>query len=203
MKLFPLLSLSAFLSFGINLPARAQANHNPFMGAPTRYSVDVVTVEKAGTSLAMRMYVDGNKRRTEQETKNGQLVLILRGDTNVVYTIIVSHKVYRVRPLDPTLLKSLNSYALATDMILSQEKAGTETVNWQFCDKYRFSSAKGKTDSSGTSDGATSGFIWISQSTHLPVKSQTERAVTQWENLDVGPQDPSLYEPPAGFQQTQ
>ena len=80
-----------------------------------------------------------------------------------MYTIVVPRRAYRVRPLDPSLLKSLNSYALATDMILSKEKVGTETLNGQVCDKYRFSSATGKTESSGASDAATSGFIWISQ----------------------------------------
>lgn len=78
MKLLFLLSVSAFLSFGIDLPARAQANDNPFTGGPTQYSVDVVTTQRTGKALMMRMYVDGNKRRTEQETNNGPLVLILR-----------------------------------------------------------------------------------------------------------------------------
>jgi hypothetical protein len=202
MKLLFLLNASAFLSFGIDLPARAQANDSPFTGAPTQYSVDVVTTQRTGTALMIRMYVDGNKRRTEQETNNGQLVLILRGDINLMYTVIVSHKVYRVRPLDPSLLKSLNAYELATDMILSHEKAGTETVKGQVCDKYRFSTPTGKTQGTGAPDSA-SGFIWISQSTHLPVMSETEGATTQWENLDIGPQDSSLFEPPAEFQQTQ
>src|SRR5215469_18762895 len=139
-KLF-LLSVFAFLSFGLDLPARAQANDNPFAGAPTRYSVDVVTASRTGTALTMRMYVDGNKRRTEQETNNGQLVLILRGDVNLMYTVVVSRKVYRVSPLESSLLKSLDAYDLAKDMILSHEKAGTETVKGQVCDKYRFSSA--------------------------------------------------------------
>ena len=82
-KLF-ILSVSAFLSFGVALPAKAQTSHNPFAGAPTCYSLDVVTASKTGANLTMRMYVDWNKRRTEQETNNGQLVLILRGDMNLI-----------------------------------------------------------------------------------------------------------------------
>jgi hypothetical protein len=126
-KLF-LLSMFAFLSFGLDLPARAQANDNPFAGAPTRYSVDVVTASRTGTALTMRMYVDGNKRRTEQETNNGQLVLILRGDVNLMYTVIVSRKAYRIGPLDPTLLASLDAYEFSKGMIVSHEKVGTDTV---------------------------------------------------------------------------
>ena len=202
MKLLLFLGLSAFLSFGTNLLASAQENDSPFTGAPTRYSVDVVTTQKKGTALTIRVYVDGNKRRTEQETNNGRLVLILRGDEKLMYTVIVARKVYRVGPFDPSLLKPLDAYQLPTDMILSHKKAGTETVGGQVCDKYRFSTA-GKKGTSGASVAATSGSIWISQSTHLPVKSETEGAVTQWVNLDVGPQDPSLYAPPGDFQMAQ
>jgi hypothetical protein len=201
MKKLLMLSVSAFLSFGADLPARAQTSHNPFAGAPTRYSVDVVTASKTGANLTMRMYVDGNKRRTEQETNNGQLVLILRGDMNLMYTVIVSRKVYRIGPLDPSLLASLDAYEFPRGMIVSHEKVATETVKGQVCDKYRFSSARGEKKSGAGSDTATSGYIWISQATHLPVMSKTESATTEWINLNAGPQDSALFEPPAEYQQ--
>ena len=199
-KLF-ILSVSAFLSLGVDLPAKAQTDHNPFAGAPTQYSVSVVTASKTGTMLTMRMYVDGNKRRTEQETNNGQLVLILRGDINLMYTVIVSRKVYRIGPLDPSLLASLDAYEFPRGMIVAHEKVATETVKGQVCDKYRFSSARGEKKIGAGSETATSGYIWISQATHLPVMSKTESATTEWTNLNLGPQDSSLFEPPAEYQQ--
>jgi len=201
MKKLLMLSMSAFLSFGANFPGRAQTNHNPFAGAPTRYSVSVVTASKTGTMLTMRMYVDGNKRRTEQETNNGPLVLILRGDMNLMYTVIVSRKAYRIDPLDPTLLASLDTYEFPRGMIVSGDKVATETIKGQLCDKYRFSSARGEKKGTSGSATATSGYIWISQSTHFPVMSKTEGATSEWVNLDVGPQDSSLFEPPAEYQQ--
>jgi hypothetical protein len=145
------------------------------------------------------MYVDGQKRRTEQETNNGQLVLILRGDMNLMYTVIVSRKAYRIGPLDPSLLASLDAYEFPRGMIVSHEKVATETVKGQVCDKYRFSSTRG--ENSAGSDAATSGYIWISQATHLPVMSKTDAATTEWTNLNVGPQNSSLFEPPAEYQQ--
>jgi hypothetical protein len=201
MKKLLLLSVCMFLSFGVDLPAKPQANDNPFAGAPTRYSVNVVTTQKTGRALTMRMYVDGNKRRTEQETNNGQLVLILRGDLNLMYTVIVSRNAYRIGALDPTLLTSLDAYDFSKGMIVSHEKAATETIKGQVCDKYRFSSAPGKNNSSAETDSASSGYIWISQATHLPVMSKTQSATTEWENVDIGPQNPSLFEPPADFKQ--
>jgi hypothetical protein len=198
MKKLLLLSVLAFVSFGVDL-SKAQTDDHPFAGAPTQYSVAVVTAQKTGAALTMWMYVDQNKRRTEQETNNGRLVLILRGDLNLMYTIIVSHKAYRVAPLDPTLLESLGTYEVAKDMMLSHEKVGTETVKGEVCDKYHFSSPTDKNKSSHGLDRATSGYIWISQSTHFPVMSKTETATTSWENLEIGPQEPSLFEPPTGY----
>lgn len=198
MRFLSLVSVSAILSFGTDFGARAQATDNPFAGTPTKYSVDVVTTEKAGKTFTMHTYVDGDRRRTEQDTANGQLVLILRGDLNLMYTIIASRKAYRVRPLNPSLLKSLDAFELAKEMLISPYKVGTETVKGQVCDKYRFSStpAHGSQEAESTSTG----FIWISQLTHLPVLSQTADATTEWENLDLGPQDSSLFTPPPEFQ---
>ncbi len=48
--------------------ANAQTTPSPFAGAPSQYSVDVVTTRKSGTPFLIRMYVDGVKRRTEQQT---------------------------------------------------------------------------------------------------------------------------------------
>jgi hypothetical protein len=193
-------TVSALLSFGTEFGATAGVTDNPFAGAPTRYSVDVVTSQKAGKTFTMHVYVDGDKRRTEQDTSNGLLVLILRGDLNLMYTILVSRKAYRVRPLDPSLLKSLDAYELAKGMLISPDQVATETVQGQVCDKYRFSSAPEKTKGSQETESATTGFIWISQSTHLPVMSQTADTTTEWENLNLGSQDSSLFTPPSDFQ---
>jgi hypothetical protein len=73
MRFLLLLSVFAVLSFGTDFGARAQVTDNPFAGAPTRYSVDVVTSQKAGKAFTMHVYVDGDKRRTEQDTNNGSI----------------------------------------------------------------------------------------------------------------------------------
>jgi hypothetical protein len=148
----------------------------------------------------MHMYVDGSKRRTEQETNNGKLVLILRGDIDMMYTVLVNRKAYRSRAADPTLVKSLDAYGFANGTLLSRDKVGTETIRGQVCDKYRFSAAIENTGDSEANKSAGSGFIWISETTHFPVMSKINDTTTEWENLQVGPQDPSLFLPPADFQ---
>jgi hypothetical protein len=180
----------------------AQTKPSPFASAPTQYSVDVVTTRKAGTPLVIKMYVDGAKRRTEQETNNGGLVVILRGDVHMMYTVIVARKLYRVSSFDPKLIEPFDVTELAEQIGVTREKIGTETINGEACDKYHYSSdtskEKGSTKS-GESQASTSGFVWISQSTHLPVKSETATSTTVWQNLKVGPQEFSLFLPPTDF----
>ena len=84
-------------------------------------------------------------------------------------------------------------------MLLSRDKVGTETINGQVYDKYRLPAAAEKTGSSESNKSAGPGFIWISETTHLPAMSKSSDTTTQWENLEVGPQDPSLFLPPADF----
>ena len=202
-----LLVSSLFSSLLIINPflAKAQTDASPFAGTPTQYSVDVVTTRKSGTPLRIRMYVDGAKRRTEQETNNGGLVVILRGDVHMMYTVIVARKVYRVSYFDPKSIEPFDATELAKQIGVTREKVGTETIAGEVCDKYHYSSGAGKEKGSTKSDqsqGSTSGFVWISQSTHLPVKSETAGATTVWQNLEVGPQEPSLFLPPTDCKPT-
>jgi hypothetical protein len=187
------LSLFSSLLMTTAFLAEAQTKAIPFAGAPTQYSVDVVTTRKSGTPLLIRMYVDGAKRRTEQETNNGGLVVILRGDVHMMYTVLVARKLYRVSSFDPKLIEPFDVTQLAKEIGVTREKVGTETINGEACDKYHYSSDTGK------EKGSTSGFVWISQSTHLPVKSETAMATTVWQNLKVGPQEFSLFLPPTDF----
>ena len=202
MKRVLALSLPIIFTVAAASPGRAQANNNPFSGAPTEYSVDVVTTSKAGTSIAMKKFVDGSKRRIEQQTNNGPLVVIIRGDVDMMYTILVARKLYRINSIDSNLVKSLDPTELANEMGVIREKVGTETIDGELCDKYHYSSGTGKEESSADKNSlraSSSGFVWISQSQHLPVRSQTATATTEWKNLNVGPQDPSLFLPPADF----
>jgi hypothetical protein len=199
MKRLFVASLFSFLLLTTAFLAKAQTNASPLAGAPTQYSVDVLTTPKSGTPFLIRMYVDEAKRRTEQQTNNGGLIVILRGDVHMMYTVLVARKVYRVSYFDPKAIESFDVTELAKQIGVTREKVGTETINGEVCDKYHYSSETGKEKGStknAESRGATSGFVWISQSTHLPVKAETATATTVWQNLQVGPQETSLFMPP-------
>jgi Domain of unknown function (DUF4412) len=196
------LNLSAWLIVATVFQAVARAGENPFAGAPTEYSVDMATTSKNGTSIIMKTFVAGSKRRIEQETNNGPLVVIIRGDVDMMYTVLVARKLYRINSIDPNTVKSLDPAELAKEMGVTSEKIGMETIDGEPCDKYHYSSGTGKDGRSADKSDLrrpTSGFVWISQSTHLPMKSQTATATTEWKNLNVGPQEPALFLPPPDF----
>ena len=54
-----------------------------------------------------------------------------------------------------------------------------------------------------TTDNSTKVFFWwINPATHTPVKmAADDGSVTMtWKNYKAGPQDPSLFQPPTGYQ---
>ena len=193
-RLLPFILFALPLS-GISLPAQAQTVESPLAGAPTQYSVELLITPKSGTATIMHIYVDGNKRRTEQDTHNGELVVILRGDVHLMYTMFTERKSYRVNELDPDTAKILDISGLASALGISNGKIGSETIEGEPCDKYPYSPNAGKAGAQSVS----SGFVWISQSTHLPVKSEVPGATTIWKIVNLGPQDPSLFQPPSDF----
>src|SRR5258708_37111443 len=131
------------------------------------------------------MYVDGAKRRTEQQNSNGELGVILRGDVNMMYTVLVARGLYRVSAFDPKSIKSFEVSELAKEIAVTGERFGTETINGEACDKYRYS-----------------GFIRVNQSTHLPVQSETATAPTVWQNLNLGRHEPHALVRPANYSLT-
>jgi hypothetical protein len=79
--LFTLLSINPLFT----APAEEKSD-NPLADAPTQYSADLVVSRKVGTPVNMRVYIDGNKRRTEQSANAGTIV-ILRGDLGKRYIL--------------------------------------------------------------------------------------------------------------------
>jgi hypothetical protein len=199
MRILLVFSLSVVLSVVTGWRAKAQTADNPLAAAPTEYSVELLVTPKSGSPTIMRMFIDGQMRRTEQQTHNGELIVILRGDLNKMYTVLTARKAYRESPADSNLVKSLDISQLAKEIGIAHEKVGNEYIDGEPCDKYRFSVNAGASEGAGALQ-ANSGFVWISQSTHLPVKSETAGATTIWKVLNVGPQDPSLFMPPVDFQ---
>ena len=174
----------------------AEETTDPLANAPTRYSADLVVTRKMGPPrpMTIKVYVDVGKRRTEQGAGNGN-IMILRGDLSKRYVLNPSNKTYVEAPLDPRMLESPTDWA--KKMGLLHEKVGTEEVNGELCDKYRYSPDP-KTANTQNRQGVT-GFIWVGQTTHMLVKSENPGSTAEWKNIQLGPPDASLFEPPADY----
>ena len=188
--------------------APAEETTDPLANAPTQYSADLVVTRKAGPPMPMtiKVYVDGNKRRTDQEANGGNIV-ILRGDLSKRYILTPSSKTYVEGPLDPRMLESPTDWAKRMGIV--HEKVGTEDVNGEPCDKYRYSSGQKKTANGQNQPttpamrGPVTGFIWVGQTTHLLVRSENAGSTAEWKNIKVGPPDASLFELPPDYKKSE
>jgi hypothetical protein len=195
--------LFALVSILPAFTAPAEETSDPLANAPTQYSADLVVTRKVGppTPMTLKVYADGNKRRTEREG-NGGNIIILRGDLSKRYVLTPGNKTYMEAPLDPRMLEAPNDWAKRMGLI--HEKVGTEDINGEVCDKYQYSSdpkktANGQNNPAMPTARAMTGFIWVGQTTHMLVKSENAGSTAEWKNIKVGPPDASLFELPADY----
>jgi hypothetical protein len=189
--------LFALVSLLPAFTAPAEEATDPLANAPTQYSADLVVTRKVGppTPTTLKVYVDGNKRRTEREG-NGGNIIILRGDLSKRYVLTPGNKTYMEAPLDPRMLEAPNDWAKRLGLI--HEKVGTEEINGETCDKYQYSSDPKKTANMPNARPMT-GFIWVGQTSHMLVKSENAGSNAEWKNIKVGQPDASLFELPADY----
>lgn len=181
-----------------------ETSDNPLANAPTQYSADLVVNRKMGEKTAppvtMRVYVDGNKRRTEQVSNGGGSVII-RGDLGKRYILNPGTKTYMEAALDPKLLESTGDWAKRLGIV--HEKVGTEEVNGELCDKYHFASDPKKMLAQNKQmlppRRNVTGFIWVDQNTHMLVKSDDAMTTAEWKNIKLGPPDASVFELPTDY----
>ena len=201
-----LFAVGLFTLFSINPLLTAPAEEkidDPLANAPTQYSADLVVSRKVGAPVTMRVYSDENKRRTEQgQGANGGTVIILRGDLGKRYILNLSTKTYAELPLDPKMLESTSAWSKRLGIV--HEKVGTEDLNGETCDKYHFSLDQKSQEPQNRPlmprpQGEISGFIWVSQSTHMLMKSENSVTTAEWKNVKIGSPDSSLFEVPADF----
>ena len=189
------------------LSAPAEETTDPLANAPTQYSADLVVTRKVGLPkpMTMKVYVDGNKRRTEQEANAGNIV-ILRGDLSKRYILSPSSRTYTEGPLDTRMLESPTEWAKRMGIV--HEKVGTEDINGEACDKYRYTSdskkmPNGQTKPTMPAMRPVTGFIWVGQTTHMLVKSENAGSTAEWKNIKLGPPDASLFEVPPDYKKSE
>ena len=158
---------------------------------PRDFSADVIhSVGKKVTNE--KVYSSEKAVRIEKEEKGKQSITIMRLDRKAVYVLMPAQKTY----LDMGGLGE-GSMEMASSMEgakVEREPLGTEQVGAYHCDKYRVQT---------TYEGHVyTGLEWDAKELDgFPVKQADEKGKwsKEYQNVHLGPQDPSLFEIPADY----
>lgn len=158
-----------------------------------RRSFSADQVRTAGTrTTTSKIYVSGNAVRVETEQRGRQTITIMRLDRKIMWVMMPAQKMYTQTSnveTDPS------QFGENGDLKAERVSLGSEQVGSYSCEKYRVHSVL---------DGREyAHFEWTTKELGgLVVKMQSEKGdwTTEYRNIHAGPQDPSLFEVPAGYQ---
>jgi outer membrane lipoprotein-sorting protein len=170
----------------------AGASHAATLPVPTvEYSADRTVETDAGT-MTGKVYVAKGKERQETSMKGFQSVTILRQDKQLGYMLMPAQHMYQ--QLDITAARKQSGSQDAAQVDITE--VGKETLDGHATTKYKLL----------MKDGSAGGFIWITAE-GIPMKmdmlsksggNKTRMTVTL-ANLQIGTQDPQLFEVPGDY----
>jgi outer membrane lipoprotein-sorting protein len=148
-------------------------------------------VESSAGTFSGHVYFSTDKERTETEMGGFQSVTIVRRDRNVVWNLMPAQRMVR-----ETDLKSARDMKPPAGEDVRISVVGNETVEGVATTKYKLIAK----------DGAAGGFMWFSRE-GIAVKmdllqkedGKASRMTVTLRNLQVGPQDPQVFEVPEGY----
>lgn len=188
MRLNPILKAVVLLWFllGVGFGGRAQAPFKPF-------SADHV-VKVGATTTTGKVYATQNAMRMESQLDGRQVISIVRVDQKVLWSLLPDRKAYIELSLQ-SLTDAATLSQLPGAPPLQHTNIGSEQVGAHLCDKSRVQS---------TSNGKTSAFVeWAARDLGgFVVKRADENGKwsIEYQNVQFGAQDASLFEIPAGYQ---
>ncbi len=167
------------------------------VGAPPyamekHYSADITVVTSSGMTVQSKTYVDGDKMRGDVVLNGMQMSVIVRKDKQKVYEVLDAQKMVMETTYDPN--SSMGHTAGSFGPEGTFKLIGPDTVDGVVCTKYTV-----------TSDKTKQVFhFWLDPVRKIPVQmAAVDGSLTvKWKNFAAGPQDPALFEPPAGYQVT-
>jgi hypothetical protein len=155
------------------------------------YSADEIVETEAGT-ITGKVYAIPDRDRSESTMSGMTSVMIIRRDTNRGLMLMPAQKMYR--EMDFADAQKQTGAAPPQDM--SIEAIGPEAIEGITTTKFKLV----------MKDGSAGGFMWftpegIAMKMDLLQKNgkKTERMTMTLKNLQIGAQDPSLFELPAGY----
>lgn len=182
--------VSILLCFGlVAFNGRSVATELP---APTvEYSADRVMETAAGT-FPGKVYSAHGKERSETTMGDMQSVMILRRDRQIGWMLMPAHKMYQ--QIDLAQAQEQSGAAPQDQVEITQ--VGSESIEGFDSTKYKLL----------MKDGSAGGFIWTTRD-GIPVKMdllskggrKKSRMTVTLKNIQIGTQDPRLFELPADY----
>jgi len=121
-------------------------------------------------------------------------ISIMRYDRKVLWSLLPEQKMYFEMPIPAGAELAAGMKDMMKDVQVKRESLGSEQVGGYLCDKTRMTV---------TWQGITSTTIeWAAKELGgFVVKRQDEKLgeITEYKNIQIGPQDPSLFELPPGY----
>lgn len=139
-------------------------------------------------------YFSPGKHRSEVTVEGQSFTAIIREDREVLWTLLPQQNMYMEISFDARELGSGGAFEGA--QVVESRELGTETVNGQRTTKYEVTVR----DPNGES---ASGTLWATADM-IPVKMDMvvdsgEHVIVELRDIQIGPQDDSLFEVPAGY----
>lgn len=173
-------SLTLLFCLGLGAVATHAASNCPMVAFPAAYSVETETTA-GGNKTAMKMFVDGDKMRTEMDAGGTQMISIMRKDKKMSYALMPAQKMVMENPIPdaPAAAAPAGPEPL-------WEKVGSSTVNGQACTEYKVKS------------GADT-MTYFLNADKLVVRMATPSMTMDYKNYKAGAQEAALFEIPAGY----
>jgi uncharacterized protein DUF4412 len=186
-----LVALIGLATFTTWLPAQAAPINRP----QAEYSADATVENEEGTTK-QKIFVTPTKERKEMLTGSGEgAVQIFRYDNKVMWMLMPSENMYMEYPIGGGPSKGSDS----SQWTYEDAAMGEETLNGVRVTKY-------KTIATSTDGKKYGGFSWrtreginVKQDLLYKEGNEKKRMLTELSNLQIGRQDPKLFEIPEGF----
>lgn len=178
--------------FSLCLAAFAGPAQGATLPAPSvEYSADRIIESDAGT-ITGKVYSALGKDRAETNMGGMRSIMILRRDRQLGWMLMPAQKMYQ----QMDFAKAQEQSGAAPDDQVEITQVGSESIEGFESTKYKML----------MKDGSAGGFIWITQD-GIPVKMDMlsksgrdkSRITMTLKNLQIGAQDPQLFELPAGY----
>jgi Domain of unknown function (DUF4412) len=162
------------------------------LSAPTvEYSADRIIESEAG-EMQGKVYSAKDRERTEMQMQDMQTVMIIRRDKQLGWMLMPMQKMYS----QVDFAQAQQQSGAAPNEQVEITEVGSETIEGHTATKYKML----------MKDGSAGGFIWITTD-GIPVKMDMlsksgrdkSRITMTLKNIQIGAQDPQLFEIPAGY----